>query len=255
MYGINLNAPIVYKLSSLRFFEKNEHHVTRFCNCDVLILVYEGVLRFSENGEQKEVKAGEYYIQQRNVTQGGEIASDSPKYLYVHFLGEWSDSPQALARNGVFDYSALSHLINELDRASHDDTATLTHKTGLFFNILTELYLSTPTVDTPARRIESIISENYLSISSLDYICDSLHYSKNHIINVFKAEYGMTPFDYINELKLKRAMYLLEVTSRPIDEIAQNSGFNHYSHFYRLFMRKNGISPHEWRKKAKLNMF
>jgi transcriptional regulator GlxA family with amidase domain len=63
----------------------------------------------------------------------------------------------------------------------------------------------------------------------------------------------MTPFEYINDLKIRRAMYLLEVTSKSIEEIAIESGFNHYSHFYRLFMRKNGISPFEWRKKVRLN--
>ena len=63
----------------------------------------------------------------------------------------------------------------------------------------------------------------------------------------------MTPFEYINDLKIRRAMYLLEVTSKSIDEIALESGFNHYSHFYRLFMRKNGASPFEWRKKVRLN--
>ncbi len=255
MYGIDLDKPITYKNSSLRFFEKNERHVSRFCTTDVLLLVYDGVLRFSEDGEQHEVREGEYYIQHRNTFQAGEIVSDAPKYLYVHFCAEWNDGEHNLPRSGPFDYTVFSHLINEIDRASHDDTCTYTQRAGLFYTLLSELYNSIPVTDTPAKQIESFISEQYLSITSLEDICKAFHYSKNHIINVFKAEYGMTPFDYINELKLKKAMYMLEVTSKPLDEIALQSGFNHYSHFYRLFVRKNAISPYEWRKKAKLNMF
>lgn len=253
MYGINLDKPITYKGSSLRFFEKNERHVTRFCSSDVLLLVYDGVLRFSEDGVQREVRAGEYYIQKHDTLQSGELVSDSPKYLYVHFRAEWSEGEYTLASSGVFDYATLSPFMNELDKISHGDFS-YTQRSGVFFHILTELYHTRKTSDTPAKRIAEYIETEYLSLSSLNDVCKAFHYSKNHVINVFKSEYGMTPFEYVNELRIRRAMYLLEVTSKPIEEIALQSGFNHYSHFYRLFLRKNGISPYEWRKRAKLDM-
>ena len=43
--------------------------------------------------------------------------------------------------------------------------------------------------------------------------------------------------------------YLLEVTSESAENIAIESGFNDYSHFYKLFYRENGISPKDWRLK------
>lgn len=63
MEGIDLNKPITYIHSSLRFFNEKEHHINRFCEENVLLLVYKGVLRFSENGIEHEVRPGEYYIQ------------------------------------------------------------------------------------------------------------------------------------------------------------------------------------------------
>ena len=65
MFGIDLNCPITYINASLRFFKKEEHHITRLCSCDVLVLVFSGVLRFSEDNVPIEVGAGEYYIQKR----------------------------------------------------------------------------------------------------------------------------------------------------------------------------------------------
>ena len=47
MQGIDLNKPIRYKTASLRFFKEGEHHISRRCPEDVLLLVYDGVLRFS----------------------------------------------------------------------------------------------------------------------------------------------------------------------------------------------------------------
>ncbi len=251
MNGIDLNKPIFYKHSSLRFFEKNEHHVKRFCNADVLLMVYEGVLRFSENGVQQEVRAGEYYIQEHDSAQDGELASDSPKYLYVHFMAEWSDCPTVLPKRGNFSYSLLSKDINDLDDISRSE-CTYTEKAVLFLGLLTKLY-SKDTINTPAKHIAELIEKEYLSITSLEQICKPFHYSKNHVINLFKKEFGITPFEYINDLKIKRAMYLLEVTSKSIEEISEESGFNYYSHFYRMFITKNGISPFEWRNRIKIH--
>lgn len=254
MTGIDLNRPIEFKISSLRFFDEGEKHVSRYCTDDILLLVYEGVLRFSENGVPREVCAGEYYIQRRDTVQSGDEVSDSPKYLYVHFRGHWCDSDDALPIRGSFDYDALSPMMQRLDRLSHGNR-TYTEKAGLFFNILSSLYRAQHHSDSLARQIAKYISSEYLNIRSLEDICGVFHYSKNYIINVFKKEYGMTPFEYINDVKIKRAMYLLEVTSRSIEEIACEVGFNHYSHFYRLFIRKNNVPPLEWRNNIKLNPY
>ena len=252
--GIDLNGEMIYKVSSLRFFEKNESHITRICPHDVLLLVYEGVLRFTEDGEEYELHPGEYFIQRQNSYQTGERVSDSPKYLYIHFFGKWEEEGQdgVLSRSGNFDYAALLPLIYKLDRLAHGNY-TYTERIGVFYEILSMLYRSTPDTDGTAGKILKYIDKNYLTISSLEDICEHFHYSKNHVINIFRQSQGLTPFEYINDLKIRRAMYLLEVTSKSIDEIAIESGFNHYSHFYRLFLRKNGISPFEWRKKIRLN--
>ena len=60
--GLNLELLPVYCGSSFRYFEPGEKHVTRVFTQDVLLLVFEGVLRFSENGRPIEVGKGEYYI-------------------------------------------------------------------------------------------------------------------------------------------------------------------------------------------------
>ncbi len=251
MYGIDLEKPIEYKVSSLRFFEENEHHVDRVCVSDVLLLVYEGVLRFSEDGVEYEVRAGQYFIQKNGGYQRGDEVSDSPKYLYVHFLGEWSERKTALERSGNFDYASMASLIQKMDKLAHGNY-TYTERLSVLLELLSVLYRSGEQIDTPARQIRRFIAENYLNISSLEDICREFHYSKNHVINIFRDAYDETPFEYINDVKIRRAMYLLEVTSKSIDEIAEECGFNHYSHFYRLFVRKNGISPFEWRRQMRI---
>ena len=246
MVGIDLDKPIIYKDSSFREFEEGEHHVTRFCKDNVLLLVYEGVLRFSEEGVPKEVTKGEYYIQRANCHQGGERASDMPKYLYVHFDCEWSHVGKTLDCAGIFDCDELLPLMKEMNERAYGEYGYC-ERLSSFLNILMKLKTEPEKMDL-CERIAGYIQQNYKSLRTLDEICKKFRYSKNHVINLFRSRYDMTPFEYLNDVKLKRAMYLMRVTSNSVEEISLECGFNNYSHFYRLFIRKNGLSPSKWRE-------
>ena len=65
---LNLNQPPRYIGSSMRKFLPGERHVNRITNDSVLILMFDGVLRFEEDGEPQNICKGEYYIQ-----RGGRV--------------------------------------------------------------------------------------------------------------------------------------------------------------------------------------
>lgn len=247
MYGIDVNSEIKYKYASLRFFERNEAHVSRFCPDNVLLMVFDGVLRFSEDGVLYEVGAGNYHIQKKNTWQEGVIPSDSPRYLYVHFDSEWIDADQALSPYGRFDYNELRELMEEMDRVAHSDSSQL-ERSASFLRLLSALYRTRERRSPMAENIADIIVKNYKSYISLEDIAEQVHFSKNHIINIFKKEYSLTPFEYVSYLRIKEAERLLEVTSSTVEEISYECGFNNYSNFYRRFFAVHGVSPTEWRK-------
>ena len=250
MTGINLDKPITYIHSSMRFFNKNEHHVTRFCSDDVLLLVYSGILRFNQNGESYEIYPGEYFIQKAGTFQDGPIASDSPKYLYVHFKGEWDENEHVLDYKGKFEYSELRIFMERLDNISHN-SATLTEKSGVFYEILTLLKKGShpkKQSDIITEYIKTHLADNI----TLSQLANEFHFSKNQIINIFKKDYGITPFQYINNLKINQAERLLESTSQTAENIAEKCGFDNYSHFYKTFYKKNKVSPTKWRNQRRV---
>lgn len=253
MRGIDLNKPIVYKHSSLRFFERNERHIDRVCSDDVLLLVYEGTLRFSENGKEYEIEAGHYHIQQHGGIQVGYRPSDSPKYLYVHFRGEWNDNADTLNYCGEFDCNLFENLLNKMDRIAHGNY-TLTEKQRCFFDILSILYRNRMS-RIEGNDMAKYIQQHFEEKITLDILSKEFNYSKNQIINIFKKSFAQTPIDYLNKVRIQEVMHLLEVTSNTTEIIAETCGFNNYSHFYRLFVRQNGISPTEWRYNRRLTIF
>ena len=251
MYGLDMDKPIAFKHSSLRYFSEGECHITRIGEDNVLVMIFKGILRFSEDGVEYEIHPGEYHIQKVGSYQTGDIPSDSPEYLYVHFDCEWGDSDKTLPKQGIFDYKEAKKAMEELDRMSHGSRSYI-RKTAKFYEILLMLYKREKTINM-AREIAEFIKRRNLNEMSLEMICEEFNFSKNHIINVFKKEFGVTPVKYINNVKLKRAEYLLEATSKSIEDISYESGFNDYSHFYKLFCREKGMSPAQWRSRKHMS--
>ncbi len=249
MYGIDLNKEIKYLSSSLRFFAPKEYHVDRFCKYDVLLLVYDGVLRFSEDGVMYEIHPGEYHIQKHNSIQKGILPSDSPKYLYVHFHAEW-DENSILPKSGRFDYVRLKLKMEKLNYLCHNHFPYII-QASKFYEILSILCTFT-LIDTTANKIAEYINQNYRNIFSIDMLCKEFSFSKNHIINIFKKDFGQTPISYLNTIRISRAEELLITTSDSIKSISCDCGYRNYSHFYRQFINKNMISPEEFRMRKRL---
>lgn len=253
MYGIDLNKKLDYHYASLRFFNKGEHHIERVCGEDVLLLVFKGILRFSEDGTEYSVSPGKYHIQKCHSVQKGEIASDSPRYLYVHFDAEWADEGEILPKSGEFDLSELKPIMYHLDEIAHG-RATKCECSAKFFEILSHLYrFSNKKAPTYANEIAEYISRNISRRITLAELAAEFNFCKNHIINIFKREYSMTPFEYINDMRIEKAKRLLEITSKPVETVAYECGYDTYSNFYNMFLSHEHVPPSKWRSLKRLS--
>ena len=137
-------------------------------------------------------------------------------------------------------------LLEKLDALSHKN-ATRTEQCAVFYEILSRLYEKKEPL-TVAGQIAAFIEQTLHEPLTLTALAQKFNYSKNHIINIFKEEYNMTPIAYANDLKIQKAQWILSVTSQPLESIALTCGFRHYSHFYKLFLAHTGVSPTAWRE-------
>ncbi len=251
MEGIDLSVSISYQGASFRYFNKHEYHVTRHCNCDVLLLVFEGVLKFSEDGEPVEVHPGEYYIQKAGGFQEGIVPSEEPKYLYIHFQGDWTKTGNYLPRRGTFDYELLKPLMEKMHRtASCKEPYVI--QASCFYSILSSLYRHLADPST-AEKVYQHLVLHYNKHISLSSLCKQVGCSKNHVINLFKQKYGITPFACLTAIRLENAKELLLSSTQTLDEISNVCGFSDYSHFYKTFKKETTLSPYEWRKRKQNN--
>lgn len=257
MYGIDLNQAVTYKHASMRYFRPHERHIQRYCTDDVLLLIIRGILRFSENGKEYEVRPGEYYIQEHDTMQDGVQESDSPHYLYVHFSAEWKEGTNCLPKRGIYQQQKLVSYMEQLHSAAVGDTC-LIERSSLFYQILTLLYRQTICLEPKRILVQKILNDLASSIKappSLDSLARQYHYSKNYIIALTKEYCGKTPFQYLGELRLQKALWLLEGSTLGMEEVAAECGFSDYSHFYKAFRQNYNCSPGSWRKRKSVQSY
>jgi AraC-like DNA-binding protein len=217
---------------------------------DILLLMLDGVLRFTEDGVPVELSGGEYYIQQRGLFQDGPEVSDCPYYFYLHFGGcSWSEEAPTLPRRGSFDPDTLLPLLRELNHAEVED-APMIEKNSLLCAILSRLYRGQARserdllVDHMARRL----TRDLQNPPTLAELAAEFHFSENYLIRIFRETTGITPHAYVGAARIRKAKLLLSTSNVTADRIAYECGFTDYAHFYRMFQKEIGCSPKAYRQ-------
>ncbi|MDQ8733870.1 AraC family transcriptional regulator [Paenibacillus sp. LHD-38] len=101
----------------------------------------------------------------------------------------------------------------------------------------------TETIRGVLRDIETDIAHPW----TLAELADAAHLSPSRFSSLFVQVVGTSPMDYLIQLRLAQAAYLLESTDKKIIEVAAECGFRNLSNFNRLFKQHIGRQPSELR--------
>lgn len=84
-------------------------------------------------------------------------------------------------------------------------------------------------------------------LPTVRYFADKLCLSANYFGDMFKKETGKTPQEYIQEKIIGLAKEMVAGTDETVSRIAYSLGFQYPQHFCRLFKRRVGCTPNEYR--------
>ncbi len=118
----------------------------------------------------------------------------------------------------------------------------------LLYRISDKVSNSSPSDSLALLPILTFINANYHKKITLDELAKKSGYSKSRFSHIFSEVVGTSPLQYQNNIRLGTARELLSATDRPITDIALCCGFTDPLYFSRLFKRKYGITPSEYRK-------
>ena len=75
-----------------------------------------------------------------------------------------------------------------------------------------------------------------------------LYIQRNYLSQLFKKQTGQKFVDYLNDIRMNKAKELLIHSDRKMYQIAKNVGYDNTKYFFRIFKKKIGLSPEQYRE-------
>lgn len=196
----------------------------------------------------------EYYTRTDHLLQKVFLAFDGKQALRLfEKIGLTLHSPHAA---GILTPEVIE-LMWDFFRLVRSDNHTDLGRLILFHRIFDQLSTVVQDTKVSERRDISWLQKGheYMEIHyaegiTVERVSDYVGVDRTYFTKQFRKVYGITPIQYIQELKMQEARYLLEQTTYTLSEIAHSVGYPDLFSFSKAFKKRLGIAPTQYRLKA-----
>lgn len=98
------------------------------------------------------------------------------------------------------------------------------------------------------RRAKELLSAHIVDGVSVEKLARECSFSRCHFSRAFKLSLGLSPHQYLLQMRVDKAKKQLMNPTLKITEVAIDCGFSDSSHFTKVFSRCTGFSPSYWRQ-------
>lgn len=102
--------------------------------------------------------------------------------------------------------------------------------------------------DEALHKLLTYLEDHYTEPLSRQSVARTLGYSEGYLSHLCSEALGTTMPDYINTLRIRKAMELLRRTGISVSDAAFSLGFGSIRNFNRVFQKETGVTPAKWRK-------
>lgn len=167
-------------------------------------------------------------------------------YERIHALhqlvAEWMpDQPELTRQISHSDIQAILALVRHVAMPDRNLYEELSHPPA------GRMVSTAETIEIIVRWMES----SYWEPFTLQKLCEYAHLNSSYLIRIFKAHKGVSPLQYLNNLRMSAAKKYLLDSNMSVQDIAHRTGFQTIHYFSRLFKQKYGKSPAYWRSEQK----
>ena len=206
-----------------------------------------------ENNNHHVLVKGDAFLLQKNTTFK-IVGDENLKYFYVSFYGRRADEMV-----GRFELTKAVHTFkfqqsyNEITTLAFDALKKATeHNTDLFAEsmllyLFAHLDMKSKEYNDLLSSIITITNNEFTNVDfSLNKLAALISYDPKYISFFFKKSKGICYTDYLRDLRIKRAVFLMEQGMTSIKNIALLSGFKDALYFSKIFKQETKKSPKEY---------
>lgn len=205
------------------------------------------------------VRAGEGFFVRPGESDTHSASRDDPwRYFWIEVEKEGADALADVIRpdeNGIFRFNfvqTIDKLIGEF-RASKNSDVTAFNAQSLLFRLLA---LHKEGAEAPSESVARLHVENVKQFFSTYYmhrisVTDAArneHISDRYMYNIFIRFAGVSPKEYLSEIRMNEACRLLAAETLTVEKIGRAVGFSDGMQFSKFFSSRMGISPTAYRK-------
>lgn len=100
-------------------------------------------------------------------------------------------------------------------------------------------------------RLKQYIDSNYTQAITLDTLTQLFHLNKYYLVHTFTKRFGISPMNYLGQVRIQASKELLGSTDYSITQIAHSTGFSSPSYFSQCFLKSCGITAREYRRRCR----
>lgn len=101
----------------------------------------------------------------------------------------------------------------------------------------------------------AFIEENYAQKLTLRELSQHLHINESYLSKLFKKELDVNFTDYLNDLRIRKSLQLMDETNMSILEIAIQVGFDDQSYYTKIFKKVTGKTPRQYKNAQATDRF
>ncbi len=200
---------------------------------------------YNESGKHT-AKKGDIFI----IKPGERVTYRASKkepwhYIWIGFTGERAKKLDKITETVIPYYRNSFYDIPDCERYVNTREEFLA---GKAFEIMSELFNDEKAKPNYIRQVTDYISANYMNNISIENISDALGLDRRYLSRIFKAKMGKGLQEYLIDTRINYSKQLLK-EDYAVKEVASMVGYNDEFNFSKMFKKKTGVSPREYKNR------
>lgn len=181
-------------------------------------------------------------------------------FIIISGFAEFSYAQEAV-KLGAFEYclkpisfEKADEILTRLKVNLDSKKINLLNPANTVHNPVSELITSPVTEADVNKNFKKMLKHMQVNLNKklqLKEVAKEFYLNPNYCCFLFNKNIGKTFSEFLTDLRMKEAVRILEDNELTIEEAAKKTGYDDYFYFNKVFKKYHGVTPAEYRKKAR----